>query len=77
VIQLNWEPDKDMSPELIELQMKMMHQQEELESMSNTVIQQGKQIEKLNILIEALKTKFDEMAISSTPIPVDEKPPHY
>lgn len=74
---MNWELDKNMSQELIELQMKMMHQQEELESMSNTVIHQGMQIEKLNILIEALKTKFDEVATGSAPIPVDEKPPHY
>lgn len=66
-----------MSQELIDLQMKMMHQQEELESMSNTVIQQGVQIEKLNIRIEALKTRFDEIAAGSASIPVDEKPPHY
>lgn len=66
-----------MSQELIDIQMKLMHQQQELESMSNTVIQQGKQIEILNIQLEALKTKFDDMAAGGSTAPVDEKPPHY
>lgn len=66
-----------MSQELIDLQMKMMHQQEEIESMSNTVIQQAKQIEKLTIQFKALKTKFDDIAAGGSTTPVDEKPPHY
>jgi len=66
-----------MSQELIDLQMKMMHQQEELESMSDTVIRQGKQIEKLNLQLEEFKTRMDDMAAGSLTIPIDEKPPHY
>ncbi len=66
-----------MSQELIDLQMKMMHQQEELESMSNTVIQQGKQIDKLNIQFDEFKARLDDIAAGSATIPVDEKPPHY
>lgn len=66
-----------MSQELIDLQIKMMHQQEELESMSNTVIRQGKQLDMLNRQFDALKTKFDDLAAGSNSAPVDEKPPHY
>jgi len=66
-----------MSQELIDLQIKMMHQQEDLESMSNTVIQQAKQIEKLNLQFEVLKTKFDDLAAGNSSAPIDEKPPHY
>ncbi len=74
---LNLEQDGVMSQELIDLQIKMMHQQEELESMSDTVIRQGKQIDILNLQINALKTKFDDLAAGSSTAPVDEKPPHY
>ena len=66
-----------MSQELIELQMKMMHQQEELESMSNTLIQQGKQIDNLNIQLEEFKARLDDITAGESTIPVDEKPPHY
>ncbi len=66
-----------MSQELIDLQIKMMHQQEELESMSNTVIRQGKQLDMLNRQFDALKTKFDDLAAGSSSAPIDEKPPHY
>ncbi len=66
-----------MSQELIDIQIKMMHQQQELESMSNTVIRQGKQIEILNNQLQALKTKFDDIVSGSGTIPLDEKPPHY
>jgi len=66
-----------MSQELIDLQMKLMHQQEELETMSNTVIYQGKQIDKLYSQIEELKSKMNHLAAGAETIPVDEKPPHY
>ncbi len=66
-----------MSQELIDIQIKMMHQQQELESMSNTVIRQGKQIEILNNQLQALKTKFDDIVSGNSTAPVDEKPPHY
>ncbi|VAX00819.1 hypothetical protein MNBD_GAMMA22-918 [hydrothermal vent metagenome] len=66
-----------MSQELIDIQIKMMHQQEELESMSNTVIRQGKQIEMMNNQLQALKTKFDDMLTGVGTTAVDEKPPHY
>jgi uncharacterized coiled-coil protein SlyX len=66
-----------MSQELIDLQMKMMHQQEELESMSDTVIQQAKQIDKLSFQLEEFKARLDDIAAGDATIPVDEKPPHY
>ncbi|MFV2061868.1 MAG: SlyX family protein [Gammaproteobacteria bacterium] len=66
-----------MSQELIDLQMKMMHQQEELESMSNTVIRQGKEIDKLNMKLEEFKARLDDIAAGGSITPVDEKPPHY
>lgn len=66
-----------MSQELIDLQVKMMHQQEELESLSDTVIRQGKQIDELNLKLEEFKARVDDMAAGSSTIPIDEKPPHY
>ncbi len=66
-----------MSQELIDLQMKLMHQQEELESMSDTVIQQGKEIDKLKIQLDEFKARLDDIATDGSNIPVDEKPPHY
>lgn len=68
-----------MSDELqiISLQEKLMHQQQDIERLGQEVFMQQKEIQKLNRLIVHLHEKIETISeIGSAPSAM-QKPPHY
>lgn len=65
-----------MSQEIIDLQIKVMHQHEEIEQLSQTVMDLGNKIESLFEQYRTLKDKLEHVQSGDIGA-VDEKPPHY
>jgi SlyX protein len=61
---------------LIEIEIKLGHQDETLDALNRTVYQQQVQIDKLEKLCEALMRQVRDQANQSNTV-LNEKPPHY
>lgn len=61
---------------LIELEIKLGHQDETLDALNRTVYQQQVQIDKLEKLCEALTRQVRELASHGNTV-LNERPPHY
>lgn len=59
---------------LTELELRYMVQQDLLQKLSDVVLQQGRDIERLRREVEAMRGRMNE---GPPPVPANEKPPHY
>ncbi len=59
---------------LTELELRYMVQQDLLQKLSDVVLQQGRDIERLRRELEAMHGRMTE---GSALMPADDKPPHY
>jgi SlyX protein len=59
---------------LTELELRYMVQQDLLQKLSDVVLQQGRDIERLRRELEAMRGRLNE---GPALMPADDKPPHY
>lgn len=59
---------------LTELELRYMVQQDLMQKLSDVVLQQGRDIERLRREVDALRGRMND---GPAPMPADEKPPHY
>ncbi|HZG21756.1 MAG TPA: SlyX family protein [Herbaspirillum sp.] len=63
---------------LIDIEMKLAHQEDLVDELNRTVYRQEKKIEELEMLLHALAKRFRELSDSSQDrAAANEKPPHY
>jgi SlyX protein len=69
---------EDRVPEdpIIELQIKLAHQEDLVETLNDTVYQQGRRIDQLQAMLEKL-AEHVRTHIESAQTPLNERPPHY
>ena len=63
---------------MTELELQLMHLQNDLESLSQMVLENGRTIDQLRAVVTRLTDKLESQ--QTTPeerLPEDEKPPHY
>jgi uncharacterized coiled-coil protein SlyX len=66
------------SERMTELELQLMHLQNDLESLSQMVLENGRTIDQLRAVVTRLTDKLESQ--QTTPeerFPEDEKPPHY
>jgi uncharacterized coiled-coil protein SlyX len=66
------------SERMTELELQLMHLQNDLESLSQMVLENGRTIDQLRAVVTRLTDKLESQ--QTTPeerLPEDEKPPHY
>lgn len=59
---------------LTELEIRYMVQQDLLQKLSDVLLQQGRDLERLRREVELLRGRLND---GPAPMPADEKPPHY
>jgi SlyX protein len=59
---------------LTELEIRYMVQQDLLQKLSEVLLQQGRDLERLRREVELLRGRIND---GPAPMPADEKPPHY
>lgn len=59
---------------LTELELRYMVQQDLLQKLSDVVLQQGRDLDRLRREVEMLRGRMND---GPAPLPADEKPPHY
>jgi uncharacterized coiled-coil protein SlyX len=70
--------DGDFERRLIELENKNSYQEAELIDFSQALIAQDARIERLETTLRALREKVKELSgEGQTPLPANERPPHY
>lgn len=63
---------------LIDIEIKIAHQEDMIEALNQMVYQQQKKIDELKALCAALARRLKELsAAGSEPDAADERPPHY
>ncbi|MBP0600384.1 SlyX family protein [Herbaspirillum sp. LeCh32-8] len=63
---------------IIDIEMKLAHQEHLVDELNQTVYRQQKKIEELELLLGALAKRFRELSDTSQDrAPANEKPPHY
>jgi SlyX protein len=63
---------------LTEIEIKVSHQEDMLESLNQTVYQQQKKIDQLEAMVAALAKHLQQVREAGREIgPANEKPPHY
>lgn len=62
---------------LIEIEIKLSHQDSTLDSLNTTIYQQQLQIDKLEKMVAALAQQVRDQAIHGHTGVVNERPPHY
>ncbi|WP_083893607.1 SlyX family protein, partial [Herbaspirillum sp. B65] len=63
---------------LIDIEMKIAHQEDLVDELNQTVYRQQKKIEELEMLLHALAKRFKELSDTSQDrAAANEKPPHY
>ena len=69
----------DLTEEVIELQTKVLFQDDVIQKLDDEIIQQGKRIERLVQRIDELEDKLEQLSFdrSNPAAAIDEKPPHY
>ena len=61
---------------LTELELRYMVQQDLLQKLSDVVLQQGRDLDRLRREVEMLRGRMND-GPAPMPAPADEKPPHY
>lgn len=61
---------------LVDIEIKLAHQEDMVESLNQVVIQQDRRIDQLEGIVAALAERIRNSA-QSGPNPVNDKPPHY
>lgn len=61
---------------LVDIEIKLAHQEDMVESLNQVVIQQDRRIDQLEGIVAALAERIRN-SDQSGPNPVSEKPPHY
>lgn len=59
---------------LTELEVRYMVQQDLLQKLSDVIMQQGRDLDRLRREVELMRGRLNE---SPAPMPADERPPHY
>lgn len=67
----------NLSSRMDELETKLMFQQDIMETLNNTVVEQWKVIDQLKSKLGMLNDQLYELETSSTNGHIVEKPPHY
>ncbi|MCA1326165.1 SlyX family protein [Herbaspirillum sp. alder98] len=63
---------------IIEIEMKLSHQEHLVDELNRTVYHQQQKIDELEMLLGALAKRFKELANASDDrAPANERPPHY
>ena len=66
-----------MSSKIEDIEIRLAFQEETLEVLNNVVIEQQKEIEKLNSYVRVLKDKISSVESSGTQPENEAPPPHY
>lgn len=69
----------DLAEEIVELQSKILFQEEVIHKLDEVIIQQGKQLDNLLRRMNELEGKVEQLSFEHNRpgAHVDEKPPHY
>ncbi len=69
----------ELSEEIIELQSKVLFQDDVIQKLDDVIIQQGKRLDNLIQRINELEEKLEQLSFdhSNPAATIDEKPPHY
>ena len=69
----------ELSEEIIELQSKVLFQDDVIQKLDDVIIQQGKRLDNLIQRINELEEKLEQLSFdhSNPATTIDEKPPHY
>ena len=69
----------DVNEEIIELQTKVLFQDDVIQKLDDVIVQQGKRLDNLLRRINELEDKLEQLSFdrSSPAAAIDEKPPHY
>ena len=69
----------DLTEEIIELQTKVLFQDDVIQKLDEVIIQQGKRLDGLLERINELEEKLEQLSFdrSNPAAVIDEKPPHY
>ncbi|EJN09730.1 SlyX family protein [Herbaspirillum sp. YR522] len=63
---------------IIDIEMKLSHQEHLVDELNRTVYRQQQKIDELEMLLGALAKRFKELASDSQDrAPANERPPHY
>ena len=66
------------SARITELELSLMHLQKDFESLSDVVIENGKRLDEVKLLLQRLNDRIDQKAEKPEVRNLeDEKPPHY
>jgi uncharacterized coiled-coil protein SlyX len=65
--------------EIIELQSRILFQDDVIQKLDEVIIKQGEKLDRLHQRIDALEDKLEQLSFErdQTHTPADEKPPHY
>lgn len=69
-------PD-DIQSHLIDLEMKISHQEAAIDELKTTVFDQGLQIDRLETKIKRMLERLESVDTAAPVGPGNEKPPHY
>lgn len=64
------------SDRLVDIEIKISHQEDLVETLNQTIYQQGRRIDQLEAMVAALADHLRTLQ-SSRQGPLNEKPPHY
>lgn len=65
-----------ISDRLVDIEIKISHQEDLVESLNQTIYQQGRRIDQLEAMVASLADHLRTLQ-SSRQGPLNEKPPHY
>ncbi len=66
-----------MDKQLMELEIRIAHQEKAIQELSDTIYEQHRKIEQLDILCRHLSDKLRNLSDQAAAEPADEAPPHY
>lgn len=68
----------DLDEQLQDLQARYAFQEDLINSLNQTVIEQGRQIERLELMIRQVKSSMQELSADVEQFsPAEQRPPHY
>lgn len=72
-------PDRsELDEQLQDLQTRYAFQEDLIHSLNQTVIEQGRQIERLELMIQQIKSSMQELSADVEQFsPAEQRPPHY
>jgi SlyX protein len=65
-----------LSDRLVDIEIKLSHQEDLVETLNQTIYRQGRRIDQLEAMVASLAHHL-RTVLTPRPAPVNDKPPHY